>query len=212
MSKKILFIIMMIFISACSNNTKDDFNKPASFWYEAMIIAIKDNQLEKADNYFNSLQSEHIASPLIGDALLMLAQAHMENNEHLLSNFFINEYKTRFSNIKNKDFIELMTNATKYYAFNNYSKDQGFIDENIKDMQSFIILNSNNIYLPYIKHILTSFKLSLFEIDKDIIRIYKLQDKEVAQKKYEEDSKKLGVDEIEFIPSHIPWYVRIFNW
>ena len=212
MNKYVLYTVLVIFLCACSKNTREDFNRPASFWYEEIIIAIKNNQLEKADNYFNSLQSEHIASPLIAEALLMLAQAHMENNEHLLSIFFINEYKTRFSNVKNKDFIELMTNTAKYHAFSNYSKDQGFIDESIKDMQSFIILNSNNIYLLYIKHILTSFKLALFEIDKDIIRIYKLQDKDIAQKRYEEHSKSLGVDDIKFIPSDIPWYVRIFNW
>lgn len=65
--KYILYTVAVIFFCACSKDSQGTFNKPASFWYEEMIIAIKNNQLEKADNYFNSLQSEHIASPLIGE-------------------------------------------------------------------------------------------------------------------------------------------------
>lgn len=211
MKKYIIYVIVLLIFCACSN-TKDSINKPALFWYEQIIIAINNNNLESADNYFNSLQSEHIASPLIKEALILLLQAHMDNNEHLLSTFFINDYKTRYSNNDNKDFIEFLLKKSNYYAFNNYSKDHGFINEVLTDLQSFIILNPNNTYLPYIKHILTSFKLASLEIDKEIIRIYNLQDKYSAKEKYENNIKKLGVDNIEFIPSHIPWYVRIFNW
>ncbi len=211
--KSILFsIVIALFFSACSATINDEFNKPASFWYEKLIIAISQGNLEQADSYYNSLSSEHSASPLISEALLMLISAHIDNNEHLLSGFFVNEYKTRFSNTKNIDYISLLNTEANFYAFSNYSKDQGFINDNIRDITQFILLNQNNKYLPYISHILTSFKLSKVEMNNEIIRIYNIKDKVEAKEKYEEYNKELGVNGIEFIPSHIPWYVKLFSW
>lgn len=211
--KSILFsIVFALFFCACSTIKNDEFNKPASFWYEKLIVAISQGNLEQADSYYNSLSSEHSASPLISEALLMLIRAHIDNNEHLLSGFFANEYKTRFSNIRNVDYVSLLATETNFYAFSNYSKDQGFINDNIRDITQFVLLNQTNKYLPYICHILTSFKLSKLEINNEIIRVYGIKDKTDAKEKYEKYNKDLGVSDIDFIPSHIPWYVRIFSW
>lgn len=203
-------IIFALMFGACAS--VEEFNKPASFWYEKIIIEISKGNLEKADNYFNSLQSEHTASPLIGEALIMLTKAHIDKHEHLLAGFFANEYKMRFSNSKNVDYIAFLGTEVNYYAFGNYSKDQGFIDDNINEISHFVTLNGNNKYLPYIRHILTSFKLSQLEINNEIIRIYDIKDKELAKEKYEQKNKDLGVNDIAFIPSHIPWFVKMFSW
>lgn len=205
------FIFAVLLFNACSNDI-NDFQKPATFWYEQIILAINNNNLEKADSYFSSLQSEHIASPLIKDALVLLIQAHMDNNEYLLSSFFVSEYKKRYSNKTNIDFITFLETKASYYAFSNYSKDHGYVTSNISQISLFTENNKNNIYLPYISHMLTSFKLAKREINKEAIRIYKMQDKQKAQEKYEMYNEELGLDSIESRPSHIPWYVLIFNW
>ncbi|RAX54445.1 hypothetical protein CCY99_03605 [Helicobacter sp. 16-1353] len=203
-------IFIALFFVSCSS--VDEFNKPALFWYERIIVAISKGNLEQADSYFNSLQSEHIASPLINEALIMLTKAHIDRNEHLLAGYFANEYKIRFSNPKNVDYMPFLAMESNYYAFGSYSKDQGFINDNIDEISHFVTLNTNNKYLPYIRHILTSFKLSQLEINKEIIRIYNIKDKDAAKEKYEQYNEELGVNDIDFIPSHIPWYVRIFSW
>ena len=207
----IKFFLLVFLLSACSNNI-NDFQKPATFWYEQIILAVNDNNLEKADNYFSSLQSEHIASPLIKDALVLLIQAHIDNNEHLLSSFFVSEYKKRYSDKNNIDFISFLETKANYYAFSNYSKDHGYITNTISKISTFVQNNNKNPYLPYITHILTSFKLAKREINKEAIRIYKMQDKPKAQEKYEMYNEELGLDSIESRPSYIPWYVLIFNW
>ena len=211
--KSILFsVIFIIFFCACSKSVNEEFNKPASFWYERLIYAISNGDLELADSYYNSLSSEHSASPLLPEALLLLIQAHIDNKEHLLASFFVNEYKTRFSNANNVDYIAFLGIETNFYAFDNYVKDQGFIDDNIKDINHFIILNQNNKYMPYISHILTSFRLSKIEMNNEIMRIYNVKDKTQAKEKYEEYNNELGVQDIKFTPSHIPWYIKIFSW
>lgn len=207
--KNLILIAFIAFFIGCGGKDAE-FNKSASFWYEQMIIALSKGHLEQADNYFNSLQNEHSASPLLKEALLMLTKAHNANNEHLLAGFFANEYKTRFSDEKNAAYVGFLNIQTTYYAFGNYTKDQGFINENVNEIASFVLLNQNNKYLPYIKHILTTFKLSQLEVNREIARIYSVKDKEIAEKKYLEQNASLnGID---FEPSHIPWYVRIFSW
>lgn len=209
MMKNLILIAFIAFFIGCGGN-EAEFNKSASFWYEQMIIALSKGHLEQADNYFNSLQNEHSASPLLKEALLMLTKAHNENNEHLLAGFFANEYKTRFSDEKNTAYVGFLNIQTTYYAFGNYTKDQGFINENVNEIASFVLLNQNNKYLPYIKHILTTFKLSQLEVNREIARIYSVKDKEIAEKKYLEQNASLnGID---FEPSHIPWHVKIFSW
>ncbi len=202
-------ILIGAFFSACSNDA-DEFNKSASYWYEQIIIAVADGNLEKADNFFNSLQNEHSASPLIKDALILLAKEHSERNEHLLAGFFANEYKTRFSEPKNADYVGFLNIQTNFYAFGNYTKDQGFVNENVNEITAFVVSNQHSKFLPYLRHILTTFKLAQLEINQEIARVYRMKDKEIAQKQYE--SKNADLEGIDFEPSHIPWYVKIFSW
>lgn len=202
-------VFSSLFFSACSDDA-DEFNKSASYWYEQIIIAVADGNLEKADNFFNSLQNEHSASPLIKDALILLAKEHSERNEHLLAGFFANEYKTRFSEPKNADYVGFLNIQTNFYAFGNYTKDQGFVNENVNEITAFVISNQHSKFLPYLRHILTTFKLAQLEINQEIARVYRMKDKEIAQKQYE--SKNADLDGIDFEPSHIPWYVKIFSW
>ena len=202
-------IVISAFFSACSDDA-DEFNKSASYWYEQIIIAVADGNLEKADNFFNSLQNEHSASPLIKDALILLTKEHSERNEHLLAGFFANEYKTRFSEPKNADYVGFLNIQTNFYAFGNYTKDQGFVNENVNEIAAFVTQNQNSKYLPYMRHILMTFKLAQLEINQEIARIYRVKDKEIAQKKYEE--KNMDLEGIDFEPSHIPWYVKMFSW
>ena len=49
-----------------------EYNKPASYWYESIIKEINFGNLEGADGYFSSLQSEHINSSLVPEAMLIL--------------------------------------------------------------------------------------------------------------------------------------------
>lgn len=212
MMRKVILSVIAVFVAFFAGCADDgaEFNKSASYWYEQMIIAIADNNLERADNYFNSLQNEHSASPLIKEALIMLTKAHSENNEQLLAGFFANEFKTRFSDEKNANYAGFLIMQTNYYAFGNYTKDQGFVNENVNEISTFVALNQNNKYLPYIRHILTSFKLAQLEMNKEIARIYRIKDKDSAEKKYLEQSASL--DGIDFEPSHIPWYVKMFSW
>ena len=78
---------LVAFMSGCASKEKEVFNMPATYWYEQIAKEIKSQDLEKADSFYTSLASEHIESPLLPDAMMMLANAHIQDEEYLLANF-----------------------------------------------------------------------------------------------------------------------------
>ena len=59
---------------------------------QKMIKQIANNDLDKADDTYTSLESEHRNSPLLETSLLILINAHMDEEEYALSNFYLDEY------------------------------------------------------------------------------------------------------------------------
>lgn len=103
-------LCLALFFSACSSKTNsglalDEINKPADYWYQNMLKEIRNDDLEKADSYFVSLQSEHLNSPLLSEAMLILGRAHMQEEEYMLAGFYFDEFTKRFGNTDNIDFI-----------------------------------------------------------------------------------------------------------
>jgi len=74
-------IFLLTFMAGCGSKSEEEYEKPALYWYQKMMKKIASGNLEKADNIFTSLESEHISSPLIPQAMLILMQAHMDNEE-----------------------------------------------------------------------------------------------------------------------------------
>jgi outer membrane protein assembly factor BamD len=105
MKIRIFFVtlIAFIFFSGCAKDL-EEYNKPAVYWYAKIVESISDGDLTKADNYYSSLQGEHIGSPLLPEATMILAIAHMHYEEYLLTEHFLNEYVKRYENPNEKEF------------------------------------------------------------------------------------------------------------
>ncbi|MDD4506961.1 MAG: outer membrane protein assembly factor BamD, partial [Sulfurospirillaceae bacterium] len=67
---------LVALMSGCASKTKEVFNMPATYWYDQIAKEIKNQDLEKADGFYTSLASEHIETPLLAEAMMMLANAH----------------------------------------------------------------------------------------------------------------------------------------
>lgn len=229
-----LFFFILVGISclftACSDTDKE-LDKPAIYWYEEIFKEIRYGNLESADTKFASLQSEHINSPLLPEAMLALGYAHMDENEFLLAEFYFDEYLKRFSNRENYSYINYLKVLARYFSFRNYSKDQQFMLDSIAEIQSYIDAYPNEIYTPYVAYILTKFRLGMLELNSAIANVYEKESKTYAENLYldrnvkEQTSKNtadntpwyakdlLEIEKIDHVlPSHIPWYVKIFNW
>ncbi|TLD97861.1 outer membrane protein assembly factor BamD [Helicobacter jaachi] len=205
----LLFAFFMFF--GCAKK-EVEYNKPAAYWYESIIKEINFGNLEGADGYFSSLQSEHINSPLVPEAMFILGQAHMEKDEYILAAFYFDEYLKRYSSLANQDYVRFLKILTNFYGFKNYSKDQEFIAQSIADTQSFLQAYPKSRYKPYVEYIYLKFQLGQIELNRSIANVYKRQGKIAAQEEYLSRIDGDLYDNLKPRPSHIPWYVRIFNW
>lgn len=225
-------IFLVCFFVACSKKV-EEFDKPAMYWYEEIFKEIRYGNLETADTKFASLQSEHVNSPLVPDAMLALGHAHMAEDEFLLAEFYFDEYLKRFSNRENYSYINYLKILARYYSFKNQSKDQQFMLDSMEEIKNYLDAYPDEIYTPFAAYIFTKFQLGQAELNAAIANVYKKQGKEYAMKMYlernDEDLRKsfrnvtngvpwylmeaLEIKKIDYIlPSHVPWYVTIFNW
>ena len=102
MKKNLLILSLIItFFTACSTKNKDElYNLSPSQWYAQIIKDLQDKDLEKADTHYSGMASEHIADPLLEPTLIILAQAHMDEEEYQLAEFYLDEYNKKFGNSK----------------------------------------------------------------------------------------------------------------
>ncbi len=211
--KQILVSILTILIifTSCSKDI-EEYNKPAIYWYEKMIEAISESDLEKADSYYTSLQSEHIASPLLPEATIIMALAHMYNEEYLLAEHFLDEYMLRYaSDFSDKEEADYLKIKAKYLSLPNPRRDQKLIDEAIKESKKFLAKYPNSIHYHMVSSMLTRLYLAKAVLNETIASLYKRIDKPKAAKYYESKIKQEWIKWDEIEKDNTFWFRKMFE-
>lgn len=208
----VLLSCMLVFYAGCSKNKEVMYNQPAIYWYEGIFKNIRLGNFETADSYFSSLQSEHINSPLLPEAMLALGQAHVNNEEYILADFYFKEYLKRFGNSNNEDYISFLRLKSHLYAFKNSSKDQRFIADSIILVQDFLEKYPNSRYVPFVHEMEVKFVLGQNELNKAISRVYEKNKKKEAQQIYDDRIDTELQEAMNPKPSKIPWYMVPLSW
>lgn len=203
-------ITVILFMSGCAKEL-DEYNKPADYWYEKMITAVSNGNLEKADNYFSSLQSEHIGSPLLGEATLIMAQAHMAYEEYLLAEHFLDEYNRRYATREGREYTEFLKIKSKFLALPNPGRDQGLIDETLKGVNIFKASYPHSTYMPLINTMETQLQLARGTLNNQIAQLYDRLQKPKGADYYRQIAPVTWIDPSEIIPANVPWYREIFE-
>ncbi|MEY4503968.1 MAG: hypothetical protein RL154_260, partial [Pseudomonadota bacterium] len=108
MKKLILTSLIALLFIGCSNKKLEDVNKPADFYYQEMVKHISMAKLEPADAQYTMLSSVHPRSPLIHDALLILADAHMNAEEYPMASFYYDEFMKRYGDKRNIEYVKYL--------------------------------------------------------------------------------------------------------
>ena len=200
----------LIFFSGCSKEV-EEYNKPAVYWYGKIVEAISDGDVDKADDYYSSLQGEHIGSPLLPEATMILAIAHMHYEEYLLTEHFLNEYVKRYANENEIEFAEFLKVKAKYMALPNPRRDQVLISDAIRDAKIFKEKYPHSMYYSLVDSMLTNLYLAEAVLNETIASLYDRIDKPKAAAYYRAimPQKWIKWDEIE--RANTPWYKEIFE-
>ncbi|WP_457750330.1 outer membrane protein assembly factor BamD [Sulfurimonas sp.] len=214
MKKQIhILLIMLVFsllFSACSKEV-DEYNKPAVYWYGKIVEAISKGNVDKADDYYSSLQGEHIGSPLLPEATMILAIAHMHNEEYLLTEHFLNEYVRRYANTNEKEFAEFLKIKAKYKALPNPRRDQVLIQDAIKDAKKFKQKYPHSMYYSLVDTMLTNLYLADASLNEAIADLYMRLDKPKAAAYYRALRPEPWINWKEIERANTPWYKEIFE-
>jgi len=198
-------------MSGCGAKEVDEYNKPADYWYEKMILAVSNGNLEKADSYFSSLQSEHIGSPLLVEATLIMAQAHMVYEEYLLSEHFLDEYNRRYASREGREYAEFLKIKSKFLALPNPGRDQGLIDETLKGVNVFKANYPYSTYMPLVNTMETQLQLARSTLNDQIAQLYSRLGKPKGAAYYSNIAPVTWIDHSAIIPANVRWYREIFE-
>ena len=200
---------VMLF-SSCAKEL-EEYNKPAVYWYAKIVESISEGSIDKADDYYSSLQGEHIGSPLLPEATMMLAIAHMYFEEYLLTEHFLDEYVKRYANGNEKEFAEFLKIKAKYMALPNPRRDQVLIGEAIVAAEKFKREYPNSMYYSIVDTMATNLYMADAALNETVAGLYERIDKPKSAAYYraKEPQPWIKWDEIERANS--PWYKEWFE-
>ena len=214
MNKKTNFSLLLlaafVFFSGCSKDV-EEYNKPAMYWYSKIVENISDGNLEKADDYYSSLQGEHIGSPLLREATMILAIAHIDYEEYLLSEHFLNEYITRYANLNEKEFAEFLKIKAKYMALPNPRRDQALIYDAISEGEKFKSNYPNSMYFAIVDAMLTNLYMAQASLNETIADLYTRIDKPKSAQFYKNIQQQPWIVWDEIDRANTPWYREWFE-
>lgn len=206
----LIAMVLLVLFTGCGKDI-EEYNKPAEYWYEKMVKAVGDANLEKADSYFSSLQSEHISSPFLAEATMIMAQAHMAQEEYLLAEHFLNEYIRRYATPEGREYAEFLKIKAKFLALPNPGRDQGLIDDTLKGVESFKTSYPYSMYLPLVNTMETQLQLARGDLNEKIAQLYDRLGKPKGAEYYRSIAPVTWVNPAEIVNADIPWYRAMFE-
>ncbi|NPA10901.1 MAG: outer membrane protein assembly factor BamD [Epsilonproteobacteria bacterium] len=199
---KILPLLLLLF-AGCA--TKYQKPKTALQTHNLIYKAVQNDNLDKADELFLTLEADYPASFYIKDDLLILYKAHKDYGEFELAKFYLNEYEKRFANQKEIEWCEYKKIYLDFLSYQNAYTNQGKILDLLNEAKAYKLNYPNSTYIYevntiYIKTLLTNLYLS----DK-IKHLYKKLGKIKA-------AKEINATIPKSTPPQVPWYKKLFYW
>ncbi|ELR5013834.1 outer membrane protein assembly factor BamD [Campylobacter upsaliensis] len=213
MKKNLLILSLIItFFTACSTKNKDElYNLSPSQWYAQIIKDLQDKDLEKADTHYSGMASEHIADPLLEPTLIILAQAHMDEEEYQLAEFYLDEYNKKFGNSKNVDYTRYLKIKAKFETFAVPNRNQALMLQSQQEIDNFLKEYPNTQYKPLVQTMLTKFNIAVFYLNSTIADLYNRTNRQQSYEIYQEKLQQSEFFERSIITPELPWYRAIFE-
>lgn len=204
-------LLVAALLGGCASKQEELFNQPAAFWYEQIISDIKNRDLEAADLHYTSMASEHIASPLLEEVMLILAHAHIEDEQYLLANFYLDEYTKRYGNPAKVEYARFLKIKANFASFSYPNRNQQLLLDTIEETKEFVRRYPESVYRPLVETILTKMELGEYYLKQEIASLYKRTGKHESAALYEEKLQSTPLKDANMIEPKVPWYRALFE-
>jgi len=210
-SKMVLIASAATFIGCSGKGSVKEYDKSALYWYKHIVNEVASSNLDKADNYYISLRSEHMRSPLLSSSTMILAQAHMENQAFIMADYYLDEYLKKYASGKSIEQAKFLKVKAAFLGIKDINKDQKLMLDTMKEVDEFIQKYPNSIYLPNVESIKVRLYMTQYMLNENISRLYSRLGKENAAKKYREKNANSPLNIADIKAPRVGFLDRIFN-
>lgn len=215
MSKFLKFIIYLsvtFFLLGCAEKYTQLYNLTPDEWYEQIIADIKISDLESADKHYTSMASEHVASPLLEQILLILAQAHADEEEYILANYYLDEYMKKYGdNGEKTEFAQYLKIKANFDSFSQPNRNQKLMQDSINEIEKFLYMYPNTKFRPLIETMLIKFKLAIYYLDMQIYDLYVRTGRDMSADIFKQKLEASPLKDANLLEPNLPWYRKMFE-
>jgi len=200
MRKSSLVIIALLILNSCSSvnrpikeksidSSMKSINSEKST-YSRIYKKIAEKNLDDADDAYIKLKTDYENSQYLNSAADTLAVVHMQNGEHILANFYLQEALQANSG---DEFAKFLLVKNQFLSAVKNRRDLNYMNKALEALK----VNQNLVYGDYAilaNSMLIRVKLDMAWKNSQIGNLYKRLNKENAVNIYRQKIEKLGVN------------------
>ncbi|WP_458396331.1 outer membrane protein assembly factor BamD [Campylobacter sp.] len=210
--KSAIFVLSLTLLTGCGAKKDNElYNLTPDQWYNQILNDIKDADLESADKHYISFASEHIASPYLEQVLMILANAHVDEEEYKMANFYLDEYIKKYGTKKSIEYIQYLKIKANFDSFSKPNRNQKLVQDSIAQINEFLKNYPNTQYRALLETMLIKFRLADYYLNVEIQELYNKLDREDSAKIYQEKIDNSPLNDINSTKAKLPWYMTPFE-
>ncbi|MBD3794728.1 MAG: outer membrane protein assembly factor BamD [Epsilonproteobacteria bacterium] len=210
--KMLITLVLVAIVSGCSSkNTVKEYDKTAEYWYDSITQNITSSNLDKADNYYISLRSEHMRSPLLPTATMMLAQAHIADESYQMADYYIDEYIKKYASNQNLEYAKFLKLKASFLNIKDINKDQKLILDTINDANAFVSRYPSSDYTSSVNTMLVRLHMTQYMLNENIARLYERVGKDRAAQMYRDKNRNSVLRESDIKAPKESYLEKFFN-
>jgi outer membrane protein assembly factor BamD len=204
-------IFATLLLGCSSKDAVNEYDKPALYWYQAMVKEIASSNLDKADNLYISLRSEHMRSPLLPTATMELAQAHMEEHTYIMADYYLDEYLKKYASGERIEEAKFLKIKAAFLGIKDINKDQKLMIDTLTDVDTFVKRYPKSSYLPIVQTIKVRLNMAKYMLNENIASLYSRLGKEKAAEIYKNKNSKSPLNVADIKAPEVGILDSIFN-
>ena len=203
--KSAIFVLSLTLLAGCGAKKDNElYNLTPDQWYNQILNDIKDADLESADKHYISFASEHIASPYLEQVLMILANAHVDEEEYKMANFYLDEYIKKYGTKKSIEYIQYLKIKANFDSFSKPNRNQKLVQDSIAQINEFLKNYPNTQYRALLETMLIKFRLADYYLNVEIQELYNKLDREDSAKIYQEKINNSPLNDINSTKAKLP--------
>jgi outer membrane protein assembly factor BamD len=207
----ILLVVTTLFYGCSDKDAVNDYDRPALTWYQDIVKEVAIVNLDKADNLYISLKSEHSRSPLLPTATMLLANAHMEDQAYIMADYYLDEYLKKYASGTSVEQAKFLKIKAAFLGIKDVNKEQKLMIDTLVEVDKFVKAYPDSIYMPVVSTVKVRLYMSQYLLNENIASLYSRLGKEKAEEIYKNKNAHSPLNMADIKAPHIGFIDAIFK-